>query len=164
MKRERKTALAGMLAALGTVLLYSGSLIGKADFATAVVASLCVAVAVSETGCARAWGVYAVIALLSLLLVPQKTAAALFASFFGYYPVLKTTVERRLSRRGSYLVKAAVLNLAVAVLVVLAYLAVHLSVWVVAGVFVLANLLLPVYDFAVTGTWRWYEDTVRRRH
>lgn len=150
-----------MLAAAGTVILYVGSLIGKMDIATAVTSSVCVWLASEHAGRARSLGVYAVISLLSLLLVPQKTAALLFAAFFGYYPLLKRISEERLSRGRAYLVKAAVMNAALAVLFAAAHAMVRPAWWVILGTVILANLVLPVYDLAVTRAEDWYRDRMR---
>ena len=146
----RKSALSALLAAAGTVILALGSLWGRIDLAAAVLASVCVAVAAEETDAGHALAVYAVIAVLALLLLPQKTAAVLFTAFFGYYPVLKAASERRLGVLGAYLAKFSAMNLALAGLLIAACFAVKVHIFVMLCAFAVCNVLLPLYDFAVT--------------
>lgn len=47
-----------------------------------------------EYGKGFALGAYLTASLLSLLLLPNKSAALLFAGFFGWYPLLKLPLER----------------------------------------------------------------------
>ncbi len=99
-----------MLAALGVVLLYLGSLIDVLDISMAVIASLTCIIAVIEYGKSAPWAVYGVTSILSLLLLPNKTPAAFYALFFGFYPILKEKFEKR-SRVMSWVLKETVFNI-----------------------------------------------------
>ena len=93
MHREtREIALAGMLAALGAVLLCLGGLVPLATYAAPVLASAAVLVAREECRGGAAFGCYAVSAALGLLLSPDREAALLYA-FLGYYPLLKPRLD-----------------------------------------------------------------------
>ena len=93
MRREtRELALAGMLAALGAVLLCLGGIIPLATYAAPVLASAVVLVAREECRASAAFGCYAVSAALGLLLSPDREAALLYA-FLGYYPLLKPRLD-----------------------------------------------------------------------
>ena len=61
-----------MLAALGVVFLYIGSVVQVMDITMAVVASLCCTFAVIEFGGSYPWLVYAVTGVASLIVLPQK--------------------------------------------------------------------------------------------
>ena len=93
MRREtRETALAGMLAALGAVLLCLGGIVPLATYAAPVLASAAVLAAREECRTGAAFGCYAVSAALGLLLSPDREAALLYA-FLGYYPLLKPRLD-----------------------------------------------------------------------
>lgn len=83
-----------MLSALGVVILYVASLIEVLDVALAVIASLLCVVAVIEYGKGAPWLVFSVTAVLSLVLLPQKSPAIMYAFFFGFYPILKEKYEK----------------------------------------------------------------------
>ena len=55
--------------------------------------------AVLELGKGWAFGVYAAAGLLAILVIPSKEAAVLFVVFFGYYPILKAVLEKKLHSR-----------------------------------------------------------------
>lgn len=91
-RRTKQLALCGMLSALAAALMLLGTVIPIATYCCPMLASLVLIVARQECG-SLAWGVWAVAAVLSALLAPDKEAAALFA-FIGYYPVLKPILDR----------------------------------------------------------------------
>ena len=92
-KKSKQVALAGMLSALAVVILFLGSMVELLDLSAAALAALAVMVAVIELGNGKAFGVYLVSSLLSVLLFP-KTASVVFAAFVGYYPVLKVYLDK----------------------------------------------------------------------
>ena len=75
-----------MLSALGVVVLYLGSFIEVLDASMSVIASLMTVIVVIEFGRSASWSIYAVTAVLSLLLLPNKSPAVMYAAFFGFYP------------------------------------------------------------------------------
>lgn len=92
-EKSRRMALCGMMCALGTTIMLLGGVIPLATFCCPALAGLVLIPVMIEAGKHMALGAYAVIALLSLLLSPDKEAALVFA-FLGYYPVLKWTIDR----------------------------------------------------------------------
>ena len=118
MERRRKTtrrmAAAALLAALGTVLLGVGALVEVLDLSMAAIASLTIVFAVIELRGPYPYLVYAVTAVLSLLLLPLKTPALIYALFAGYYPIVKAVFERRFPRPVAWLFKILLFNAALA--------------------------------------------------
>ena len=107
----RKLTTCALLAALGVVLLYLGSLVEVLDVSMAVIVSLFCIFAVIEYGGSAPWLIYAVTGVLSLILLPIKTPALLYLLFFGYYPILKEKLEKRkLAALGMVVVALAMLN------------------------------------------------------
>ena len=106
--RIRKIALGGVLAALSTAILWLGSMLPGYAIPTAAVAGLVSAVAVIQSGIGTGAAVYAVTALLSLLLLPQKIPALWYLVIFGYYGVVKSILERLTGRILEWVLKAAV--------------------------------------------------------
>ncbi len=87
--------VSAMLCAVGVLILALGSLIEVLDISVAVFASLLCVYAVIEIGGAYPWVIWAVTALLALLLLPQKTPSIFYVCFAGFYPILKEKFERR---------------------------------------------------------------------
>ena len=101
-----------MLAVLAVILLYISSLLPTMRIALAVIAGLATAVALIECGFLHATLLYVTVSVLGLLILPVKGTAILYALFFGYYPILKSLAERPHSRVIEWLLKLAILNIA----------------------------------------------------
>ncbi len=81
-------------AALAVVLLYLGAVMPSGRLALTAVAGLAALFVMLDCGGKWSLGVFIVSALLALLLAPVKGSAVLYAAFLGYYPALKTLIER----------------------------------------------------------------------
>ena len=86
-------ALGGMLAALAVVIMSMGTLIPVATYACPCISILTLQIVLRSCGRRIAWAWYGAVALLCLLLAPDKEAAAVFV-FFGYYPIIKPALDR----------------------------------------------------------------------
>ncbi|MCL1951512.1 MAG: hypothetical protein FWF60_01660 [Oscillospiraceae bacterium] len=83
------------------------------DYALPAMAGMLTLLLVLELNTAWALGVYAAAAALSLLLLPVKGVPLLYAMFFGYYPALKSLLERKCPKWLAWLCKLAAFNAAV---------------------------------------------------
>ena len=163
MKRISKTALAGILCALAVVIMVVGSLFAKIDIATAVFSSVCIMLILNEAGYKYAIGAYLAVSIISFLIVPSKTPVALFLAFFGYYPILKQYTEQRFRRPVAYVLKYIVLNMAIAVLFVIANtMFAKIPLPVITIVFIGANLVLPIFDIALGIMMSFYYSRIRK--
>ena len=86
-------ALGGGLAALAVLVMSMGTLIPVATFAAPMLCVMLQQVVLRICGKTTAWAWYGAVALLSLLMAPDKEAAAVFAAL-GYYPILKPGLDR----------------------------------------------------------------------
>ena len=121
-EKSRRMALCGVMAALGVVIMLLGGVIPLSTFCCPALAGLVLLPVIAECGRRMALGVYAVIAVLGVLMGPDKESALLFA-FLGYYPVLKVRLDGMKHRPLRLLAKLAVFNLAAgAALLAVAYL------------------------------------------
>ena len=162
----RRLTTCAMLAALGVVLLWLGSVVEVVDMSMAVVASLLCVFAVIEYGGSAPWLVFAVMGILSLILVPQKTPAVMYVLFFGYYPIIKEKLER-FPRVLSWVWKEAVFNVALIVMLVLSRWLLMgeqaQTLWFYLAFGVLAEIVFPVYDVALTRLISLYVYKLRNR-
>ena len=116
MKKSRRMALCGVLAALAVVLLSLGGIIPFATFCCPILAMLCLIPIVEEFGTKTALLFYLAVALLGVLLAPDKEVALLFA-FLGYYPALRSKIDAKFRPRiFNYLVKLALFAAAITAL------------------------------------------------
>lgn len=99
-------ALGGVLAALAVVIMNLGGMIPVATYVVPVLCMLLLQVVLAKCGRRIAWAWYGAVAILGLLMCPDKEAAAVFAAL-GYYPILKPKLDRM---RGKWLWKALLFN------------------------------------------------------
>ena len=162
--KTRKLALAAILSALGVILLYFGSIITVLDLTMVAIASLIIYFAVIELGSFYPYLIYAVTAILSLLLLPDKFAGAVYLLFGGIYPILKEFFER-LHYIVSWILKFSVFNTALLLLIAVSVYVMHVEDtglgfnWVVFG---LGNLTFLLYDIAMTKLISLYLVKLRR--
>lgn len=102
----RAVALGGMLAALAVAVMSLGTIIPIATYVCPMFCALLLQVVLKTCGSRIAWAWYGAVALLSVLLAPDKEAAAVFV-FLGYYPIVKPRLDRR---KGKWLWKGLLFN------------------------------------------------------
>lgn len=97
MNQKRNTpasrmALGGVLAALAVVLMSLGGLIPIFTYVSPMVGAVILQIVLLNCGVQVAWAWYGAVALLGVLLSPDKEAAAVFV-FLGYYPIVKPKLD-----------------------------------------------------------------------
>lgn len=88
----KEIALGGVLAALAVVIMCLGSLIPSATFVCPMMCCLILQLVRKICGDRIAWAWYGAVAILGLLMGPDKEAAAVFV-FLGYYPIIKPKMD-----------------------------------------------------------------------
>lgn len=86
-------AFGGVLAALAVVIMSMGTIIPVATYVCPMLASLVLELVRKACGSRIAWAWYGAVAILSMLLAPDKEAAAVFLAL-GYYPIVKPKLDR----------------------------------------------------------------------
>ena len=89
----KQIAMGGVFAALAIVIMCLGGLIPIATFVCPMICMLILHLIRKLCGNRIAWAWYGVVAILSVLLGPDKEAAAVFV-FLGYYPIIKPKIDR----------------------------------------------------------------------
>lgn len=99
-------ALGGLLAALAVVVMALGTMIPVATYVCPMVAIIFLQIILKICGRRIAWAWYGAVSILSLLMAPDKEAAAVFLCI-GYYPILKPWMDRK---KGKWIIKAVFFN------------------------------------------------------
>lgn len=115
-------ALGGVMAALAVTIMSMGTLIPVATYVCPMLCCLLVQLVKKTCGDRIAWAWYAAVALLGLLMAPDKEAAAVFCAL-GYYPILKPKLDKK---RFSMVWKLVLFN---GVILILYWLLMHLFVF-----------------------------------
>lgn len=86
-------ALGGVFAALAVMIMCMGGLIPVATFICPAICILLLETVRKNCGNRIGWAWYGAVAILGVLLSPDKEAAATFA-FLGYYPLIKPFFDK----------------------------------------------------------------------
>ena len=105
-------ALGGVLGALAVVIMCLGTLIPVGTYVCPMVCAVVLQMVLKTCGTRIAWAWYGAVAILGLLLAPDKEAAAVFV-FLGHYPIVKPKLDRK---RLSWLWKGLLFNCSVGLL------------------------------------------------
>ena len=153
-----KVALGGVVSALSVVLMFSTGLIPTLTYAIPAMAGMLLIVISIEISPKFATIVYVAVSMLSLLVVADKEAAVMYAAFFGYYPIIKGFIEKKLSGIVEWIVKYVIFNIAV----ISAYFVVSkifmisyedlgsLGKYAMPVFLVICNIVFALYDIALT--------------
>ena len=158
--RTRKLALSAMLSAVSTALLCFAAVLPSGRAAMAAIAGLVGVLTMIHCGGKWAVGVYVVSAVLSLLLSPVKIVALMYAAFFGYYPALKSPIERIRNRWIGWVLKFCVLNLAAFVTWFVAKQFFPETLWIL---WVVVNAVFVIYDICLTQLIQMYIKKIALR-
>ncbi len=159
MKQSSKTALGGIAAAVSVAIMFILSVIPFMTYATPAVAGALIIFITIELDRKWAFGVFAAVGLLSLMLVPDKEIAVLYAAFFGYYPIIKSILESRLrSKALEVVIKLLIFNISViaSYILMIKFMGITIDESEMLGKFViplllgLGNIVFIMYDFALT--------------
>ena len=93
MRKAKQMALGGLLAASAVVIMTLGGLIPFATYTCPMLCILILMMVAMLCGYRIAWAWYGAVSILSLLLGPDKEAAAVFVAL-GYYPIIKPKLDR----------------------------------------------------------------------
>ncbi len=158
MKTSVKVSLGGVIAALSLVLMLLCSVIPFGTFAFPAFAGILLTVIVINLGYGWAFAVYFVTAVLSFLLVTDKEAALYYTAFFGFYPIVKSLIERLRSKVVQYVIKYVIFNVCMiaAFLIGTFLLSVPKESFNLFGVYLpgvflaIGNVFFIIYDLCVT--------------
>jgi hypothetical protein len=148
-----------MVAALGTAVMILTGFVPVGGYAFPAFAGVLLITVVVEAGTRWAVGVYAVQSILSVMLAADQEAVLFFILFFGYYPILKAALERRLRQKaGQYAAKLVVFNMAAVLdfwlsvkLFSIPVATFHVFGYNIPGLFLLAgNIIFLIYDYTIS--------------
>jgi hypothetical protein len=111
MKRTQKITFCSIISALAVVVMIISRMFPFGTYALPAIAGAFYSIIVIEAGIKWAIGSFLISALLSVFFA-EPEAAAIFAAYLGYYPILKAFAEQRRSNVLSWIIKLGGFNLA----------------------------------------------------
>lgn len=151
MRASKVIASCGMMAALSVVLMLLGAALGLGLYISPMLAGLCLIPIGRKFGAKYQWMLWAVVSLLSFLLVPEMEQNLMYLTLFGLYPILQPLFHR-LPRRLVWPCKLLYFNLvfiAVEALLMLVLIPEPMPPVLAIIFLALGNVTFIMYDFLV---------------
>ena len=167
----KRIALCGISAALSLLFMFM-TWFPFATYALPAIAGVILVIPVIEYNRRVALVAYAAVSILSFLIAPDREAALLFVAFFGYYPIVKSLLERIPSRVIEWVLKIVIFNASV----IAAYMVIiHLfqmtdllkefnefGAWGAPVLLLAGNAVFILYDIAATQVISFYLSKWRK--
>jgi len=159
MKRSKKLAICASFAALSVVLMLLTGIIPVLTYAIPALAGLILTIIVIEINKKWAVAVYFAVAAISVIIVPDKEAVAMYIAFFGYYPIIKSVLESKLPIVVEYIVKFLLFNISMVVSYCFLIFVLGLNLgedlavigkWFFPSLLAAGNVFFFLYDYAMT--------------
>ena len=160
-----------MIAALGSVVMLSGGLIPVFTYCSPLIASILLVSVLEEYSPAEAWMVWAVTAVLSLLIGIDKEAS-FFYVFLGWYPIMKPALDRIPGRIVRLLIKTLIFLAAIGAMYAMICFVFQLSevlssfspvFWINLLFFAALVLVMLLFDRTLAGLHRFYRMRIQNR-
>ena len=113
-KNAFNVAYCGITCALSTIVMFA-AIIPSMTYIMPALAGIIIWSVKGQVSLKWGYMTYGAAALLSLLLAPEPESKTLFIMFFGYYPLLRTAINRVRFLPARFLVRVVVFNVAVVV-------------------------------------------------
>ncbi len=110
-----KVALGGVVAALSLLFMILAGVTSTLVYAIPMITGALLMMLVVEFGHGFAGLIYVAVSIISLLLLGNKEAAIMYLAFFGYYPILKSILEKHIKGFVCWIVKYLIFNVAMVV-------------------------------------------------
>ena len=162
MKKTKPLTAAALMAALCVAILAIGSIVESLDLSLAVIAGLVVMICATEYGDRIGLAVFAVSAVLSMLL-PMRSGPLCFLVLFGWYPIAQKKLHQ-LPPVLCRVVKTVIFNAALILVLALSAFLTGLETKLIYGILlVLGNLMFVLYDILLDRFLIWYILKIRPR-
>lgn len=176
-KVSYKVSLGGIVAALCLTMMFLTAVFPPLNMTLPLFAGMLISVVAIEISPSWALVTYIVVAILSFFITPDKEAAIFFGVLFGYYPVLKDTVDKMKAKAIALIIKLVVFD---AAMVLIYYATVYifgtidifeefgfLGEFMIPALIVIMNLIFFLYDYCLTvikeAYIKWFRPTFLRK-
>ncbi len=107
-----KVALGGVTAAVSLLLMILSGVIISLEYAIPMMTGALLMMLVVEFGKGFAFLIYIAVGIISLLILGNKEPAVMYLMFFGYYPIIKSILEKKFNGLLCWIFKYLIFNAA----------------------------------------------------
>lgn len=157
-------ASCSMMTAVCVILLLLGAVLDLGVYSAPMFAGLCLVPMGEKWGRKYQCLLWIAISLLSFLLVPNVEENLMFAGLFGWYPIMRSALQR-LHQPLRLLCKLLVFNgaaIAIEALVLFILVPEALNGWILAALLLIGNVSFLLYDYVIPRTNVLFRRIIKR--
>lgn len=165
-RTAHRVSLTAMFASMTLLVLFLASILPTLRLSMFFLSSVFVMGLLIEEEIGLALLMFAVVSLLSLMLMPIQRVLY-YVLFFGHYGIAKHLIQTRIKDKVvAFVIKLLYYNISISLIYVLARQAVIedilVSGWALAVIIVVAEAAFLLYDFVFTKVTKYYINNIRR--
>ncbi len=171
MKPSVKVATCGVFTALSVVLMFFGGTVFVFSYVVPLVLGVLMIMLKKTLGVGSSVSVYVSTSILSFIIVPDKETVLLYVLFFGYYPIIKASLDKIKPKAVSMILKILLFNVSLTVIELLCVYVFGIpffedngfSVAILIFFIVLMNVLFIMYEYILKYSLFLYERKFEKR-
>ncbi len=161
-----------MIAALSVVVMLITYFSNVFIYLAPEIAGLLLVAILEEMGTKWAFGTFAAISLLSLFIIADKEAAVYYTMFFGYYPIVRILLARKIKSKAPALILGCVLfNVAITLSILFCAFVLHIDyseIYEKGKIFLLIfmiamNIIFFGYDHLLLSAHVLYRNKIKKK-
>ena len=162
MKKTKAIALGGIMSAMCVAIMLLGAVIGVGVYVAPMIAGICLIPTGKKYGTKYHISLWAIVSILSLLIVPDIEEGLMFLCLFGFYPIVYPYFQK-LPKLVRILLKLAYFNV---VIIAVEYVVINLFVPETLGLplalvlLAIGNVTFLLYDKIIPTTDRLLERNI----
>lgn len=162
MKKTKAIALGGIMSAMCVVIMLLGAVIGVGVYVAPMIAGICLIPTGKKYGIKYHISLWAIVSILSLLIVPDVEEGLMFLCLFGFYPIVYPYFQR-LTKFPRIIVKLAYFNavvIAIEYLIITFFVPETLGLPMALALIAIGNVTFLLYDKIMPKTDRLLEKNI----
>ena len=169
MKKSKEIAFASIFTAFILVIMFLGSALAVLTYVAPLICSIIMMILNDIAGKKFAFLSYAAVSIISIIFLTDKECALTFAFFFGYYPLIRPSIEKIRKKALAFLVKILIFNIGFFLSQIILVFAFGIPFdmpwgkWGIAVFAVLINLVFIVFEFMFKRVIILYELKYKQR-
>ncbi|MGN1328455.1 MAG: hypothetical protein ACI4V4_02020 [Eubacterium sp.] len=170
MNNATRIAVCSIVTALSCVLLFFGGITFVLAYAMPMLVSIAMIMLKTTFGTKSAWITFVATSLLSFMLVADKECVLMYITFFGYYPIVKCSIDKIKAKPLKVICKLLLFNamLTVCQLILVYVLGIPFleegeGKYFIIVFAVLMNFLFVIYDYMINAVTDLYKLKIEKR-
>jgi hypothetical protein len=162
MKKTKAIALGGIMSSMCVAIMLLGAMIGVGVYVAPMIAGICLIPTGKKYGIKYHISLWAIVSILSLLIVPDVEEGLMFLCLFGFYPIVYPYFQRlpKLVRILSKLAYFNIVIIAVEYVVITLFVPETLGLPLAFALLAIGNVTFLLYDKIMPKTDRLLERNI----